>query len=86
MPLPNDTDWLKARIAKVEAAIEAYEDAILALSTGAQTYSLDTGQTRQSVTKANLSEMRNALANLENKRATLRARLYGAGIHGRPAY
>lgn len=62
-----DTDWIEARIAATKTAIVAYEEAILAISSGAQSYSLDTGQTRQSVTKANMSEMRNALSLLEDR-------------------
>src|SRR5690606_3062751 len=65
----NDIAWIKARIAKTEELIEKYEDAILALSSGAvQTYHLDTGQTRQSVTKMHLSQLQGALAKLESRR------------------
>lgn len=78
--------WLEARITKTKALIEAYEDAMLALATGAQSYSLDTGQTRQTVTKANLSEMRNAIMILENRLATLEARLEGAGLQAVPGF
>ena len=47
-----------SRHPKTEELIEKYEDAILAISTGAvQTYHLDTGQTRQSVTKMHLSQL-----------------------------
>ncbi len=85
MPTLDDSTWIEARIARTEVLIIGYEDGILELSTGAQTYMLDTGQTRQSVTKANLSSMRIALDMLENRRATLRARLCGAGTFiGRP--
>lgn len=79
-------DWLIARIEKTKTLIEAYEDAMVALSTGAQSYSLDTGQTRQTVTKANLSEMRNAVLILENRLATLEARLEGAGLQAVPGF
>lgn len=83
----TETTWLEARLTKTEALIEAYEDAILALATGAQTYSLDTGQSRQTVTKAQLSQLRNALAELENRRAALQSRLHGtARIHITPGF
>ncbi len=83
----DQTTWIEARIAATEIAIVAYEDAMIALSTGSQTYSLDTGQTRQTVTKANLSEMRNALAELENRLDVYRAKLgLGNGFIMRPAY
>lgn len=84
MTFENDNDWLDKRIAKVEAMIEAHEDAITAVVGGAQSYSLDTGQTRQTVTKANLAEMRIALAELENRRAELRLRRFGASFVARP--
>lgn len=83
---PTERTRLAARIAKTEAMIEAIEDAITSLSAGAQTYMLDTGQTRQSVTKANIGSLRGLLGTLENRHATLRARLNGAAVHGRPAF
>jgi hypothetical protein len=86
MACSDDSEWIKARIAKTKELIEAYEDAILQLSTGAQSYHLDTGQTRQVVTKAQLSQLRNALNGLENRLATLHARLCGGHVHGVPAF
>jgi len=83
----DDSTWIKARIAKAEALIAAYEDAILAVASGSvQSYTLDTGQTRQTVTKANLTEMRNVVDSLENRRATLRARLGCGQALARPAW
>lgn len=43
-----------------------YEKAIQALSTGASSYSIDTGQSRQTVTKANLGELYNMLKYLDS--------------------
>lgn len=43
-----------------------YETAIQSLSTGAVSYSLDTGQSRQTVTKANLGELYNMLKYLDD--------------------
>jgi hypothetical protein len=74
-----DTEWLEARIAKTKVLIEAYEDAILSLSSGAVLqYSLDTGQTRQTVTKQQIGSLRLVLDELENRLSTLEARLCGA--------
>lgn len=85
--MTDETTWLTARIAATEAAIIAYEAGITALATGGvQTYTLDTGQTRQSVTKANLSEMKLALNSLENRRATLIARRDGASVNVVPGF
>jgi hypothetical protein len=87
MACEDDTAWLEARLAKTKTLIEAYEDAILQLSTGAvQSYQLDTGQTRQSVTKQQLSQLRNTLEGLYALYAALRARLCGAGVIVRPVY
>ncbi len=69
----DDRAWDLERLAETEALIRKYEKRIDELES--QSYALDTGQTRQSVTKANLSELRNILSNLDNRRATIRARL-----------
>ncbi len=84
--MSETTEWIEARITKTKALIEAYEDAILALSTGAQTYSLDTGQTRQSVTRAQLPSMQRTLTALENRLARLDARLGNARYNVRPGF
>ncbi len=87
MVFEDDSTWLDARIAAVEAQIIAYEEAILALGTdNMQSYTLDTGQSRQTVTRANMSELKNILAGLENKRSTLLVRRNGSGFHGRPSF
>jgi hypothetical protein len=75
----DDSTWLAERIAAKKALILKYEAALDTLSSGAQSYSLDTGQTRQVVTKANLSELRNMLAKLESDLSTLQQRLSGCG-------
>lgn len=77
----NDYAYLTARIAAAEAAIEQHEAAELALTTGGvQSYTLDTGQSRQTVTRVNLTEIRNAIDGLYNRRATLIARRDGCGV------
>jgi len=81
-----DKDWLDARIEKTKDLIVKYEDAIDALSSGAQTYSLDTGQTSQSVTKAQLGSLRSALDNLENRLERLKAKRHGRGVNVRPGF
>ena len=81
-----DDSWLEARIARTKELIVAYEDAIGALASGAVSYQLDTGQTRQIVTRAQLGELRLMLDNLENRLATQCARLNGASFYGRPGF
>lgn len=75
----DDAAWLEERIAAKKALIIAFETAITTVAGGAQSYSLDTGQTRQVVTKANLTEVRNLIGQLESDIATLQMRLYGCG-------
>ncbi len=84
MTFEDDSEWLDARIAAIEALIVAHETALTTIVGGAQSYTLDTGQTRQTVTKANLSEIRIALHELESSRSALRLRRYGASFVGRP--
>lgn len=68
MPCTSDREWIERRIEQTRAMIEQYEDALLKLSgDGVMSYTLDTGQTRQVVTKQNLTEIRNALASAENR-------------------
>ena len=78
-----DDDWLDARETATKALIVAYEGALTALATGAQSYTLDTGQSRQVVTKADIASMRLFLDMLENRLATICARRDGAGHVGR---
>lgn len=75
----DDSTWLKERIAAKKALLLAFDAAMTALARGAQSYSIDTGQTRQTVTKANLTEMRNMIAQLESEISTLQMRLSGCG-------
>lgn len=82
-----DSAWLQERIDKTKAMIVAYEDAILALSTdNVFQYSLDTGQTRQTVTKQQLGSLRLQLDQLENRLATLQARLCGGSTYVKPGF
>lgn len=87
MSCEDDTAWREARLVKLRALIDAYDDAILQLSTGAvMQYSIDTGQTRQTVTKQQISQIKNVRDSLANEYETLRARLCGAGVNVRPVY
>jgi hypothetical protein len=83
----RDSTWLKARIEAAKAIVEAYETAITALAGGSvQSFTLDTGQTRQTVTKKDMARLEVALDSALNRVATLEARLYGAAGQGRPGY
>jgi len=75
-----DATFIQARIDATKALIVAYEDALLAISSGAvESYTLDTGQSRQTVTKTNLGTLQSSLDGLYNRCATLEARLNGSG-------
>ena len=75
-----DKAFLTERITKTKAIIIAYEDAILALTTGGvESYTLDTGQNVQKVTKINLSEMNKTLDGLYQRLCNFQTRLNGGG-------
>lgn len=73
----DDRAWICERIEKTKCAIEAYEDAIVALSSGAQQYTLNTGQSVQMVRQAELSQLRQTLEMLESRLFGLQNRLCG---------
>lgn len=83
-----DRAFTKERITATKALIVAYEDAVTALGTqgGVVSYTLDTGQSRQTVTRADISSLNRMLDSLYNRLATLEARLNGASITARPAW
>ncbi len=75
-----DSTFLQARIDKTEVLIVLYEDALDNLITAQmQSYTIDTGQTRQTVTKADIPSINSQLDMLYNRLATLCARLDGSG-------
>ena len=82
-----DAAFLQSRIDATKLQIVAYEDAVLALAGGVQSYTIDTGQSRQTATKANLKDYQNTVDVLYNRCATLEARLNGSGVlTARPAW
>jgi hypothetical protein len=83
----DDSTWLAKRIADKKALLEQLETAITQVALTGQSYSIDTGQTRQVVTRAGLTETRNLIAQLEADIVTLQNRLYGCGVRQvRPAW
>ncbi len=68
----DDTTWLEARLAATEALIIATESAVALVSSGAQSYSLDSGQTRQQVTRSTLMDLRLSLRELDDRREKIR--------------
>ena len=87
--ITHTTEELTAKIEKTKTMITSYEDAILALSNGAQLYSLDTGQTKQTVQRSQLSQLKTTLEYLERRLDDLCARqrrATGAGLYVRPGF
>lgn len=84
----DDDVWIQARITKTRALIEAIEDAALGIASGAiQTYQLDTGQTRQLVTKTNIAVLHSTLRELEQRLDYWQGRLCrGGAFYGRPGH
>jgi len=82
----DEENWIKDRIAAVEALIIRIEEAQVAVAGGATSYSIDTGQTRQTVTKSSPSELKNSMEAALNLRATLRAQLQGRAVNLRPGW
>lgn len=80
-----DTYW-RERLDTVKGLIAKYDAALLALGDGAQSYELDTGQTRVRKTQADLEQLRLARLGLLNELATLDARVNGGTVHVRPGF
>lgn len=82
-----DADFIRDRIIATKAMIVVYEDAAAALASGVQSYTLDTGQSRQTVTKLDMRGLQLTIDQLYNRCATLEARLNGSGtVTARPAW
>ena len=79
--------WEGRRNAAMARAV-LYEGAIAALTTGGvQSYQLDTGQTRQLVTRADLAKLEAGLQSALNAVATIDARLgCGGATHVVPGF
>jgi len=76
-----DPQFWQDRLTRCKEQIVAYEDAIDALvNGGVQSYTLNTGQTVQTVTKVNIASLRSMLSELYNRAATLEARVGGCGV------
>lgn len=73
-------EFLLQRIESVKNIIIAYEDAVLTLQTGdVISYTLNTSQTTQTVTKRDVASLQAAIPGLYNQLETLEARLTGCG-------
>ncbi len=74
--MPNQ--FCQERLNKAKEQVALYDEAITALMTaGVQSYTLDTGASKQIVTKFDLVGLQKTLEHLENKVAVLEARCNG---------
>lgn len=71
---------LQAEIDATVADLAAVRAAINAVLTGSQSYRLDTSQTSQAVTRADLGELRRMRNDLRNELAQLRAQCNGGAV------
>ena len=86
--MPIVQSFLLDRINNTKLLIVELEAAELGLATGEiQSYTLDTGQNRQTVTRMNMTELRKAVESAYNRLATLCARYDGSGTQtARPGW
>jgi hypothetical protein len=75
-----DATFLNERLTATKALIVAYEDAALALGNGVQSYTLDTGQSKQTVVRADIGNINKVLDTLYNRYGTLELRLGGGSL------
>jgi hypothetical protein len=83
-----DADFLQEQIDKTKALLDAYSDALLQLTSGGvHKYSLDTGQSVQTVTRLDLSRLQKDYDLLLNRLNMLCHRLNGGGgVTGIPGW
>ena len=82
-----DRAFIQDRITATKAAIVAYEDALTAFATtNTQSYTLNTGQTQQSVSRGDIGKINKIIDSLYNRCATLEARLNGGTTMVKPAW
>lgn len=82
-----DATYIQARIVATKAQIEAYEGAALAFGNeNTQSYTLDSGQGRQTVTRANLAELQKTIDTLYNRLNSLEMRLNSGSITVQPLW
>ena len=82
----DDRAWILERIEATKAAIIACEDEILKVG-AIYSYSLDSGQTKQTVTRQQLSSLKAKLDSLENRLQYWQHRLCGgATVYVKPAW
>jgi hypothetical protein len=83
----TDSTFWSGRLEAKKAQLVAIDAAITAIAGGVQSYQLNTGQTQQLVTKANVGSLRLLAKGLESEIATIEARLgCGAQFNVEPGW
>jgi len=80
------SEELDAQIVQLELELTQVRTAITAILTGAQSYSLDDGQTRIQTNRANLRELRELKADIEQQLGALRLRRCGGVVRVIPDF
>lgn len=80
------TATLNSWITAAETSLAAWQAAEAALAAGAQSYTIDTGQTRQTVTRSNTTEVRNMIESLMNRISMLCKRRDGGAVQVGPSW
>ena len=83
-----DTEWINTRITNTKTAIEAYEAAITTFANddAIVSYTLDTGQSRQVVTRNDIASLNRTLDSLYVRLEMLQARINGAATLAIPGF
>jgi hypothetical protein len=82
-----DTEFIQSQIEQIKALITNINAAMLALSLGrVKSFSINTGQTQESVTEQDIGYLQGVVDGLYNQLAVLEARLYGGAVSGVPGW
>lgn len=80
-------EFIQTQITRIEAMLTAYNDAIIAITTGQiQSYSLNTSQSVQTVTKHNIAAIQRQYSALLSQHESLCARIHGGSVQARPCF
>lgn len=82
----DENTFLEARLTENQAKLSLVDSAIAAVLSGAQSYSLDSGQTRQTVTRASLGQLQALKTHYENEILKISRRLCGGATVAQPGW
>jgi len=87
MACTSDAAWIQERIDAKKALLAQYEAALTAFDLGVYSYSFDTGQSRQTVTRTSATQLAKDISRLEDEISVLMTRLCGGGrLYSRPGF